>query len=326
MRRSIKIAVKLVVLLSFLTLIFFSFLDYFLSKQIYFPNSLELILSKANILISSSFFFLILIFAIKIKIYRIMFLFFVIFGVLAWNLLHLQNTLGLKLFPGSLINFLEIIFYLSVAMVAPGIVLFIIHYIRKISVKFEGNFIGKYHLHESFLGIILLGLSIPFYIIRFNMIQFEIFWREYKLYLAIIMIFLYFFIYFGSFFAFRDFRDLTQLNFLEKVNKPIEKKGSTRSAFNSITKDDLHFFKHPKLNIFPFGLLLTSISFLMVIYGNDFIPKEFLTHEFVVNLGYLLSFFAGGLIGIDWLRIFKIFYPSHYKELKRKINEISNPI
>ncbi|MHA1933229.1 MAG: hypothetical protein ACW96X_11845, partial [Promethearchaeota archaeon] len=218
-------------------------------------------MSKAKVLISSSFFFLLLIFAINIKIYRILFLFFVIFGVLAWNLLHLQITLGFKLFPDGLLNFLEIIFFLSVAMVAPGIVLFIVHYIRKISVKFEGNFIGKYHLHESFLGIILLGLSIPFYIIRFNMIQFEIFWRENKLYLAIIMIFLYFFIYFGSFFAFRDFRDLIHLTFLEQVNKPKEKRESTNSAFNSITKDDLHFFKHPKLNIFPFGLLLTSISF-----------------------------------------------------------------
>ncbi|MHA2034965.1 MAG: hypothetical protein ACW98X_00940 [Promethearchaeota archaeon] len=239
-------------------------------------------------------------------------------------MLHLQNTLGLKLFPGSVINFQEAIFYLSVSMVAPGIVLFIVHYIKKISGKFEGNFIGKYHLHESFLGIILISLSIPFYILRFNMIQYEIFWREYKLFLAIIMIFLYSFIYFGSFFTLRDFHDLFKLKFLERVDNPIEKQVSTNSAFKSITKNDLHFFKHPKVILFPFGLLLTSISFLMIIYGNDFIPKEYLYHEFVVNLGYLLAFFAGGLIGIDWLRIFKKFYPSHYKELEFKINEISN--
>jgi hypothetical protein len=229
-----------------------------------------------------------------------------------------------ELFERSVLNFQEIIFYLSVAMVAPGIVLFIVHYIKKISGKFEGNFIGKYHLHESFLGIILIGLSIPFYIIRFNMIQLEIFQKEYKLYLAIIMIFLYFFIYFGSFFAFRDFHDLFRLKFLEKVSKPIGKQVSTNSAFNFITRNDLHFFKHPRLILFPLGLLVTSISFLMVIYGNNFIPKEYLTHEFIINLGYILSFFAGGLIGIDWLRIFKIFYPSHYKDLERKINEISD--
>lgn len=323
MRRAIKLIIKLVILFSFFLIIFFSFLTYFQFKQIYFPKTLELILSKANVLISLSLLFLILIFIINIRIYRILFLFFIVFGVLAWNLLHLQNTLGLELFPGSVINFQEIIFYLSVSMVAPGIVLFIIHYIKKISGKFEGNFIGKYHLHESFLGIIFLGLSIPFYIIRFNMIQYEIYWKEYKLYLAIIMIFLYSFIYFASFFAFRDFHDLFKLKFLERVNKPIEKRISKNSAFNSITMNDLHFFKQPKLILFPFGLLLTSLSFLMVIYGNEFIPKEYLTHEFIVNLGYLLSFFAGGLIGIDWLRIFKIFYPSHYKELERKINEIS---
>jgi hypothetical protein len=61
----------------------------------------------------------------------------------------------------------------------------------------------------------------------------------------------------------------------------------------------------------------------MVIYGNDFIPKEILTHEFIVNCGYILSFIAGGIIGIDWLRIFKIFYPSHYQELELKMKEIS---
>ena len=324
MRRSIKITIKLGVLFYGLIQIFFSFLTYFHFKQIFFPNSLQLILSKANVLISLSVFFIILIFIINIKIYRIFFLFFVICGVIAWNLLHLYTTLGVKFFPSYLINLFETIFYLSVAMVAPGIVLFIVHYIKKISAKFEGNFIGKYHLHESFLGILFLGLSIGLYIIRLNMIQLEIFLKEYKLYLAIIMIFLYSFIYFGSFFAFRDFHDLFRLKFLEKVNKPIEKQISTNSAFNSITKNDLHFFKHPKLILFPFGLLLTSLSFLMVIYGNNFIPKEYLTHEFIVNLGYLLSFFAGGLIGIDWLRIFKRFYPSHYKELERKINEISS--
>jgi len=324
MRRSIRLVLKLVVIICFFILNYISLSNYFQAKILYFPNSLELTLSKANVLLSLSFFFLILMFIIKIKIYRILFLFFIIFGILAWNLLHLQNTLGLELFPIIFLNFQEIIFYLSVALVAPGIVLFIVHYIKKISGKFEGNFIGKYHLHESFLGIILLGLSIPFYIIRFNMIQFEIYWKEYKLYLAIIMIFLYSFIYFGSFFAFRDFHDLIRLRLLEKVNKPVEKSEITNSVFNSITKDDLHFFRRTKLNIFPFGLLLTCISFLMVIYGNDFIPKEYLTHELIVNLGYILSFFAGGIIGIDWLRIFRIFYPSHYKELERKISEIGN--
>ena len=165
---------------------------------------------------------------------------------------------------------------------------------------------------------------IHFRCIFFNMFQLEIFWNEYKIYLAIIMIFLYFFIYFGSFFAFRDLHDLIRLKFLEKVNKPTKKQESTSSAFNSISKDDLHFFRLHKLIIFPFGLLLTSFSFLMVIYGNDFLPKEFLTLEFIVNMGYLLSFFAGGLIGIDWLRIFKRFYPNHYRELEQKIIELTN--
>jgi hypothetical protein len=261
---------------------------------------------------------------INISIYRKVFLFFVIIGSVAWNVIHLQNTLNVELVSQSLINFQEVIFFISTAIVAPGIILFIVHYIKKVTVRFEGNFIGKYHLHESFMGIILIGIAPLFYLIRFNMIQLEIFWKEYKIYLAIIMIFLYFFLFFGSFFAFRDFHDLVRLKFLEKVEKPIEKQNSNASAFNSIAKDDLHFFRLRKLNIFPFGLLLTSVSFLMVIHGNDLLPKEFLTHEFIVNLGYLLSFCAGAIIGVDWLRIFKKFYPSYYWELEQKIIELKN--
>ena len=324
MRRGIKLIVKFVVIFSFFLLIYFSFVNYFQFKQIYYPNSLELTLSRGITLILLGFLLIILIFMINIRIYRKAFLFFVIFGIVAWNIMHLQNTLEVELGSVYLINFQEIILFISTAIVPPGIILFIVYYIKKITKKFEGNFIGKYHLHESFLGVILIGLSIPFYIIRFNMIQLEIFWKEYKIYLAIIMIFLYFFLFFGSFFAFRDFHDLVRLKFLEKVEKPNEKQNSNASAFNSIAKDDLHFFRLRKLNIFPFGLLITSISFLMVIYGNNFLPKEFLTHEFIVNLGYLLSFFAGGLIGIDWLRIFKRFYPNHYRELEQKIIELTN--
>ncbi len=324
MRRGFKLVVKSVIIFIFILLTYRSFLNYFQFKKIFYPNSLELTLSRGIIFILLSFLLLILLFMIKISIYRKAFLFFVIFGSIAWNVIHLQNTLDVELVSESLINFQEVIFFISTAIVAPGIVLFIVHYIKKITVKFEGNFIGKYHLHESFISIILIGLGIIFYIIRLNMIQLEIFWKEYKIYLAIIMIFLYFFIYFGGFFAFRDFHDLIRLKFLEKVNKPTERQDATSSAFNSITKDDLHFFRLPKLNIFPIGLLITSISFLMVIHGNDFLPKEFLTHEFIINLGYFLGFWAGVIIGIDWLRIFKRFYPSHYRELEQKIIELTN--
>lgn len=324
MRRSIKLLVKSVVIFSFFLLIYFSFLNYFQFKKIYYPNSLELTISRGITLSLLSFLLLILNFMININIYRKVFLFFVVFGIIAWNVIHLQNTLEVELGSAYLINFQEIIFFISTAIVPPGIILFIVHYIKKITKKFEGNFIGKYHLHESLLGLILLILASFFYVIRFNMILLEIFWKEYKVFLAIIMMFLYFLLFFGSFFAFRDFHDLVRLKFLQKVKKSNIKQNSDALTFNSITKDDLHFFRLRKLNIFPFGLILTSISFLMVIYGNDILPKEFLTHEFIVNLGYFLSFCAGAIIGIDWLRIFKRFYPSHYRELEQKIITLTN--
>ena len=68
-------------------------------------------------------------------------------------------------------------------------------------------------------------------------------------------------------------------------------------------------------------MLLTILSVNMVIYGIDFLPYQIfnIDDELVIQLGYLLCFIAGGLIGIDWYRIFKIFYPQDYEIIEKEI-------
>jgi hypothetical protein len=38
----------------------------------------------------------------------------------------------------------------------------------------------------------------------------------------------------------------------------------------------------------------------------------------------LLSFLAGAIIGYDWVRVFKQFYPNQYEEIESKIIELPN--
>ena len=62
-----------------------------------------------------------------------------------------------------------------------------------------------------------------------------------------------------------------------------------------MTPENISFFKISKLYLFPIGLLLAGVSFSMVIYSTKFIQKDVLSSGETINLGYLLSFFAGSL-------------------------------
>ena len=322
MKKSFKLLVKSISVLGLSFLIFISLYNYFYNKQVYEWDSFELTMSRSVVLNLFSILFFILLFTIGIKTYRILFLGFITFGIIAWNIIHLQTNLALELMPITLLRFQEVILFISLTIVAPGLSLFIIYYIKKITVKFEGNFIGKYHLHEGLFGFILVGFGILFGLIRSIIIQIDIFMREFKIFLAIIMIFLYFFLFFAGFFIFRDLHDVIRLKFIEKVENSPEEQIQNTAIFNSITVKDLHFYRIYKLSIFPIGILLMGFSFNMVTGGNEFLPKEYLSNEFVVYLGYFFCFLTGGIIGIDWYRIFKRFYPTLYSEIEQKLVEI----
>ena len=80
--------------------------------------------------------------------------------------------------------------------------------------------------------------------------------------------------------------------------------------------------------IYPLGMLLTIFSVNMVIYGTDFLPYQIfnIADESVIQLGYFICVIAGGLIGIDWYRIFKIFYPEFYETIEKEITRIKHNI
>ncbi len=322
MRRSCKILTKsiLIIILSYAV---WSSLTYYLTlKQVHEWYSYELTIARgiSICLINTLFYGLVLV--INIRSFRILFFSLAFIGIVAWNISYLNENLDLGLLSNILKDFLEILLFISTAVIAPGLVVFIAYYIKKFTSKFEGNFIGKYHLHEGFLGIILVGLAIILFISRTLIRQFEIFLNELKIILAIIMILLYFVLFFGGFFIFRDINDVIHLNFIKKMDKSHVKEGQHSRIFSSITQDNISFFKVSKLPIFPIGIFITSMSFSMVIYATKFIPRELLSSELIVNYGYLFSFFAGSIIGFDWVRIFKWFYPKYYADIKQRIIEL----
>ena len=138
----------------------------------------------------------------------------------------------------------------------------------------------------------------------------------------------FFFLYFGSFFVFRDWKDVIRFKFIEKpkIINGDETLSHNNSVFNKISKEDINFFKIPRILLYPFGIFLTGFSFTMVAYGTNFIPEDIflLDYESVVLLGYFIGAIAGGLIGIDWLRIFRKFYPEIYQELHYAMKQLEN--
>ena len=322
MRRSCKILIKSIIII-FLSLAAWSSLaNYLQLKQLYKWYNYDLTIARGISIILLNILFYSIVLVINIRISRLFFFLVAFFGIVAWNISHLNQNFNLGLLSNTVDDFLEIILFVSTAVVAPGLVVFVAYYIKKYTSKFESNFIGKYHIHEGLFGIIFIGLAIILFIIRTTLIQYEVFLKDLKIFLAIVMIFLYIFLYFGGFFILRDFKDVIHLNFVKKMEKSSSTEVTHSRIFSSITQDNLSFFKVSKIPIFPIGIIITSISFSMIIHGTKFIPRELLNSELILYYGYLLSLLAGSIIGFDWIRIFKWFYPKYYEDIKQRILEV----
>ena len=322
MKRSYLVITKIIVIFTLSLIIYFSLTEYLLYQQIYEWYSYELTVMRATSLILLNLYFFILVLIIKMSIFKKLYLILIIFGIFAWNLSHFHSILELNLLSDTIDDFLEIILFISTSIVSPGLLIVIVYYIKKYTSKFEGNFIGKYHLHEGLFGIIFFGVGLLLFAIRAYISQFDIFLREFKVYLAIIMILLYFLLFFGGFFILRDFNDIIHLKFIKKIHPSQKKPAQNGSIYNSMTYENISFFKRSKLYLFPIGIILTGFSFSMVIFSTKFIPKDVLSSGETINLGYMLSFIAGALIGYDWVRVFKQFYPNQYEEIELKILEL----
>ncbi|MHA1750296.1 MAG: hypothetical protein ACTSYF_16825, partial [Promethearchaeota archaeon] len=300
------------------------FILYLYTKQLYSVESFEFIIIRmiSIIIINICFIFIMLIidieFSIKITIYIIIigisfYIYYILKGFLDW-------------LPYWW-DFWDLIVFLVYAIIPLGMILFTIYYIRKDSSKYIGKiFEGKYHIHESFLGAVLMMVAFILMILLFVLSQFEVFLKEFYFILEIISLFLFYFLFFGGFLLFRDWNDFLQGKFIEKHTENEEDYSiKYKSAiFNELGGEDLHFFVFPKHKMFPFAIALTSIALSTVVYRLKLFPYEifYLTPDFLLIVGFLCGFISGGMLGKDWFRLFKKFYPELYQEIEDILNKL----
>lgn len=319
-----KIFIKIIII-SALSLFCIDFLlRYLNSKEIYFWYSYEIKYYRMLAILSFNIFFLVLMFLINIKLYRQIWRIILICSIITWSIIYILQLAKIPINSRNFWNIWDLIMFLTYSIIGPGLILYTIHYIEKKSAKFEdARLFGKYHIHEGLVGIIFIILAIIFYIIRSIMTADPIFYNELVLLLGAVQIFLFAFLLFGNFLIIRDWRDVIHFKFIEKKDKRGHDINDV-SVFSLIQKEDIPFFEISRVPIYPLGLFLTSISINAIVYGSDFLPKNIfnLDYQSVILLGFVLGFIAGGILGMDWVRIFRKFCPEQYQELKLALDKL----
>ncbi|UCC18540.1 MAG: hypothetical protein JSV62_10565 [Promethearchaeota archaeon] len=308
----------------FLTISCFFFLYYFFYfDQHYIWDEIEISINWMVTILFFIIYFYILFFLIDFRAFNAVFLLIVMVGTPVWILIYFLEFLNIEFTFWNWSAIRDLASILCFSVLPPGLSSSFIKYIKSNSNQNkEKRIFRRYRIHEGFVGILFIIIAFSLWIIRLVMIQNETLRRELRIFLALDMIPLILFLFSGSFLTFRDRRDVLKLKFVEK--RKIQVTGKSSTIFNPITINSIKFFKSPKFVLFPLGILFFSFGLNMFIHGTDFIIKELfnLSHESIVFLGFLLCFIAGGMIGIDWYRLFGKIYPNLYEEVEHKINEI----
>ncbi len=313
-----------VVILFFLLILSYIVLYYFF----YYNQRFERDTSKlrVNSMITILFFialFYILFFLIDISVYNIIFGIVISLGTLLWIGIYFLEFYKIELGLWNWKPIRNSAAILCISILSPGFTLYIIKFIKNNSnPNRKWKIIKNYHIHEGFVGILFVIIAFFLWLIRFLMIQHEALKKRLRIFLAIDMILLFLFLFSGGFLILRDRRDIVRLKFIEKRKDQSGNKIS--SIFNQISQDSVHFFKSPRGLYYPFGILLNCFAVNMFIHGTDFLPKEFfnLSHETIIFIGFILCFVAGGMIGLDWYRLFAKIYPKLYQELEQILDDL----
>jgi len=327
MKKQYIIAYNLVVIIISILLSVITLSSYGHMSLIYLNVDIQV---KIAIMNTTWFFFVlfyILTFLIDYKLYIAICACIVIIGIPAWIYnYYIELTHG-QIFLLKNETIQGMIVFVCFSIISPGLTLIVIQFIKRNTSKFDDNrILGRYHMHEGFLGILLIILAFVFWIIRIALIQYEIFRTKLRIYLALDMILLFVVLFFGSFLLFRDWRDVVKLNFFEKINDnknsdESKKKDISSTVFSQISSESVQFFKRLKVKIYPIGLLLASFSANALIHGLHLLPKELFNLELenIILFGIACCFLGAGMIGLDWYNLFAKIYPDKYEEIERKI-------
>ncbi|MFX1258389.1 MAG: hypothetical protein ACFFAN_11055 [Promethearchaeota archaeon] len=328
---------RLLIILNLLIVSCITFLYYYFTKQFYELGSFEIIISLIIPVIFFNLFFFALIFLFEINYFKHVFKSILIFVALI-SVIYSTFKFYLEFFkvekkvPWYIGNLWELNIILSFSLIAPGLILYLIDLIIKKTAKHNDVALkGKYHVHEGFVGILSLLIAILFIIFRNILVKYGRFHTFFKVLLALNQIVLFLTLFFGSFLILRDWHDIVQFKFVEvkdnldNLNVKNYQKNQS-SLFNHISQENLYFFESPKLAIYIIGIVLINIAMNLIVYGSGLLTKEHfnLKNEPLIFLGYLFCLIGGGMIGKDWVRIFKRISPNIYQEIEMAINRLKN--
>lgn len=321
--------VKLIVIIFILLFVVFSLVLYYIIRAEYDWGTFEHTISRMMIIYSVNLFFFVLMFLIEIKQYQQTTKVVLIVSISIWIFIFTLQFIDLGQLPWQFWYFWDVLVIFAYGNLGPALILYIIHYIKESTGKYKDvRVFDKYHLHESFVGVVLFLGILLIILLRNILLQYEIFSKELSFVLYFINVLIFAFLYLGSFFIFRDWDDLIHFKFIEKAkeSKEMNEFKDDESVFVQLTKEDLHFLEFPRLILYPIGIFLTIVSINAVVHGFGFFPTYFffLDYQTILLVGYICCFLAGGLIGKDWFRIFKRFYPELYGQIESVIKKLKS--
>ena len=327
MKKQYIISYNLVFIIISILLSVITLSSYGHTSSIYLHVDIKVKIAMMNTIWFFFVLFYILTFLIDYKLYITICACIVIIGIPAWIYnYYIELTHG-EIFFLNNETIQEMIVLVCFSILSPGLTLIVIQFIKRNTSKFDDNrILGRYHMHEGFLGILLIIIAFVFWIIRIGLVQHEIFRTKLRIFLAFDMILLFVFLFFGSFLLFRDWRDVLKLNFFEIKNEnesisENEKIDSNPTVFSQISSESVQFFKKRTVKIYPIGMFLSSFSANALIHGLDLFPRELfnLELESIVLFAIACCFLGAGMLGLDWYNLFAKIYPEKYKAIERKL-------
>ena len=283
----------------------------------YFINPRGKELYKGIFILVISWIFLIIFLNLSYNIYKYLCFISFIISLSAW-IYKFILCYYFPILPRLSEFYWALIIIFSVSCIAPFFSVHSLFLITKNEYKFENNVIReRYHLHEGFAGIILILIAIGLSLILFIFIpEYNVRGIIHLLGAAIIIITTLIF-YFGGFLVGRDWQDVKNFKFLTLNSNNNTKINGNESLNNEIKK----FYTKKHLNTYLLGIMITSMGIFFSFFPNDIFPYNIF--HFKANatriIGWFILVIGALVIGNDWVRLLRKFFPEEYKRLFQKI-------
>ncbi|MCK4238688.1 MAG: hypothetical protein KAX33_06170, partial [Candidatus Lokiarchaeota archaeon] len=211
-----------------------------------------------------------------------------------------------------------LIIILCVCCIAPFFSVHSLFLITKYQHKFESNIIkGKHHVHEGFAGIILILIAIGLFLLRLTWISKEKLITEFHIIGTVFIILLTLLLYFGSFLVGRDWKDVINFKFLS-LNSD---KNASIDDNETINDKKNMFYTKKSLNTYFLGIILSSMGIFFIFFPVDIFPYSIfhIKAEVIRIFGWFILITGAMLIGFDWIRLLRRFFPDEYEKLNQKL-------